>query len=264
MRQAGGGGSEREKPMNRSRISRWMIFAALFVFACSPVIVPQAISTLDPASLNTAIAGTAAAAAAGTASQGLQPAFPTPGGDVGLNTAIALTAAAAGTQTAALIPPTLTPSYTPFPTWTASVVPSATQTFIFRLPTFTRTPKPAPTSTPSGGGGGHSGYSCKVISVTPEPHTVFNRSQAFQTVWRVRNTGDDWLGNSADLIYVSGTRFTGQSGFDLDNRVNFGDTVNLPTIRMTAPGDPGTYTTTWNIKIGKHEFCRLQVIIDVR
>lgn len=261
--------------MNRSRISRWLIVSALFVFACSPVLVPSAVATLDPASLNTAIAGTAGAAAAGTASQGLQPAFPTFAGgpvldEAGLNTAIALTAAAAGTQTAALIPPTLTPSYTPFPTWTASVVPSPTPTFIFRLPTFTRTPKPAPTKTPSGGGGGGGGggdgkdYSCKVISVSPELHTAFNRSQAFQATWKVRNTGSDWLSSSADLVYVSGTRLTGQSGFDLDARVNGGEAVTLPTVSMTSPGDPGTYTTTWNLRIGKNYFCNLQVIIDVR
>lgn len=261
--------------MNRSRISRWLIVTALFVFACSPVFVPPAVSTLDPAALSTAIAGTAAAAAVGTASQGLQPAFPTaPGGPVldeaGVNTAIALTAAAAGTQTAALIPPSLTPSFTAFPTWTASVVPSPTPTFIFRLPTFTRTPRPAPTSTPSGGGGGGGGggngkgYSCRVVSVSPEPNSVFNRSQAFQASWRVRNTGSDWLGNSTDLVYVSGTRLTGQSGFDLGTRVNGGDTITLPTINMTSPADPGTYTTTWNLRIGKNYFCRLQIIIEVR
>ncbi len=260
--------------MNRSRISRWLIVSGLFVFACSPVLVPQAVSTLDPTSLNTAIAGTAAAAAAGTASQGLQPAFPTSSGgpildEAGVNTAIAMTAAAAGTQTAALIPPTLTPSYTPFPTWTASVVPSPTPTFIFRLPTFTRTPKPAPTSTPSGGGGGGGGgggkdYSCKVISVSPEHNTVFNRSQAFQASWKVRNTGSDWLGNSADLVFVGGTRLTGQNGFDLNSRVNGGDTITLPAISMTSPGDPGTYTSTWNLRIGRNDFCKLQIIIEVR
>lgn len=259
--------------MKRSRTRFWLIAAALFVFACSPVLAPQVVSTLDPSSLNTAIAGTAAAAAAGTASQGLQPVIPAaPGGPVldanGVNTAIALTAAAAGTQTAALIPPTLTPSYTPFPTWTASIVPSPTVTFIFRLPTFTRTPRPAPTGTPDDGGGGGGGngknYSCRLLSVSPEPNTVMNRGQSFQAVWRVRNIDDDWLGTSTDLVFVEGTRFANQGRYDLGGRVNGGQDAVLPKVNMNAPTNAGKYTSIWYLQIGKEYFCRLPVTIEVR
>src|SRR5258708_10088167 len=58
-----------------------------------------------------------------------------------INILAAQTAAAASTETAALIPPTLTPSLTPFPSQTSPASPSVTPTFIFRLS--------SPTSAPS-------------------------------------------------------------------------------------------------------------------
>jgi len=256
--------------MNRRRTLHWMIASMLLIFACAPVLSPSPVATLDPASLGTAIALTAGAAAVGTA--GAQPVANTPGaggpvlGPDSLNTAIAETAAAAGTQTAALIPVTFTPSFTPFPTWTASVVPTSTPTFIFTVATWTNTPKPRPTATTDsgGGGGGRGGYSCSVVSVSPSAGSAFSPNDRFTTVWRVRNTGNDWLKGSADLIYVNGSKFNAPTGFDFNSTVREGQTTDLQNIDMRAPGSPGTYSATWNIRVGGITFCNMQVSIVVQ
>jgi hypothetical protein len=266
--------------MSRKQTIRWTIVTALFVFACSPVLTPSLIPTLGPDALNTAIAETARAAAGATqgGEQILQPVSPLPQGGptldpISLNTAIAGTAAAAATRTAALIPPTLTPSVTPLPSKTPSITPSPTQTFVFLLPTRTNTPRPPATHTPSGGGGGggtggggdgKASYSCKFISVSPAAGTQFSRRERFQVVWKVRNTGDDWLRTSADLVYVSGNPFSAVDRVDFTSTVSYGDTVNLPAVSMRAPDSPGNYSATWRIQIGHVDFCSLPVSITVK
>ncbi len=57
-----------------------------------------------------------------------------------INIIVAQTAAAASTQTALLVPPTLAPSFTPFPSQTPSMIPADTPTFVFLLPTPTALP----------------------------------------------------------------------------------------------------------------------------
>ncbi len=266
--------------MNRRQVTRWMIATALFVFACSPVLSPQVISTLDPASLNTAIAGTAAAAAAGTAisAPGLQPVVTSPpSGEVldplQVNTVIAQTAAAAGTQTAALIPPSLTPSVTPLPSQTPSITPTASPTFIFKVPTWTKTSRPIATKTAKGGGGGGGGggrtphrkpvYSCGVVNLYSNPGLILAPNEPFQVVWRVTNTGDDWPAKSADLVFISGSSMFSQLRYDIPERVNTGDTINLPIVSMLAPPVSGGFSALWKIQIGNHVFCDMPLAVSV-
>lgn len=273
----------------------WLIVsAALLVFACSaPELIPSAPATLDPAGLSTAIAQTANAAMAATSVNAQTTASPAPlppvnnnqpilGPDA-LNTVIAQTAAAAGTQTAALIPPTWTPSFTPFPSSTASITPTATQTFIFKLPTFTKTktPRPLPTATKirknnggggggghggggGGGGGGHKDYSCKFISVAPPANSHFSPGASFSTVWTVKNAGDNWPGKSVDLVFRSGEQMGALNGYDVSPYIiSGGNIVALPTVSFTAPGTPGTYTSAWSLHIGQYYFCDLTQTIIV-
>jgi hypothetical protein len=93
---------------------------------------------------------------------------------------------------------------------------------------------------------------------------VLAPNQAFQTVWRVRNTADDWLTNSADLVYVRGETFSGPLRVDFTSRVNGEEYANLPTINMRAPSVRGTYNATWNIQIGHTTFCSLPLNIIVQ
>src|SRR5262249_43540152 len=112
-----------------------------------------------------------------------------------LNLFIAQTAGAAATQTARLIPPTLTPSFTPYPTFTPPDTDTPSPTFIFIL--FT------PTS--GGGGGGGNGttgtagsdFACSKLSKSPADGTQFSTGQKFTGSWKVKNSGTaDWPSTS--------------------------------------------------------------------
>lgn len=185
-----------------------------------------------------------------------------------VGTFIALTANAASTQTAAAQPtlsqtPTITPTRltdTPSPTSTATVI------FILSTPT----PLVIPTFTfiSSGGSGGggitSTDFSCQVISVSPANGTAFDEGDDFDATWRVRNNGQHtWDRNSVDFIYDSGDRIHKVSGYDLSANVRSGDTTNLG-VDMEAPGSTGTYTTTWTLRVGDNEFCRMTLTIVVR
>lgn len=172
-------------------------------------------------------------------------------------TAIVQTAGAAATQTALVTTPTFTPTPPPSPTPTPTNTETPTPTFIFLLPTLTFTPTQV-TIVPS-----NADFACQVISVTPPNESVIARKASFEAKWRVANTGrQDWLRTSADYIYVSGDRLHKQSGYDFTTSVASGGTVEL-TVSMQAPGQPGRYTTTWQIVIGKERFCSLRLTIVV-
>jgi hypothetical protein len=219
-----------------------IILATTTAFACAPLFAPVS-PTLDPNSVKTAIAGTAAAAE---------------------------------TKTAQFIAPTWTPSFTPFPSATPSITPTATETFVFTLPTLTKTRTatsiPIPTSEGGGGSGGGDGgsggggnkYSCNVLSVNPSNNTVFSPNEDFDARWTVKNTGTvRWDASGVDYVYVSGTAMHQQNGYDLPQHVKAGGQVEL-AVDMTAPAAPGTYTTTWNIKEGKIYFCNMKITIKVQ
>jgi hypothetical protein len=187
-----------------------------------------------------------------------------------INTFIAQTANAASTQTAAAQPTlTHTPTVTPTqPTDTPS--PTATATVIFILSTPTQTVSPTSTFVISGGGGGgvtatsSANYSCQVISVSPANGTSFDPRDDFDVTWRVRNNGQrTWDRNSVDFIYDSGDKIHKVAGYDLSANVASGNTTNLGA-DILAPRNSGTYTTTWTLRVGNEEFCKMSFTMRVR
>jgi hypothetical protein len=181
-----------------------------------------------------------------------------------VNTFIAQTANAASTQTAAAQPTlTYTPTVTPT-RLTDTPSPTATATVIFILST--PTPLVIPTFTFISGSSGTSSadFSCQVISVDPANGTAFEERAKFDTTWRVRNNGQrTWDRNSVDFLYDSGDRIHRVAGYDLNANVRSGDTTNL-SAAMEAPQNPGTYSTTWTLRRGDSEFCRMSLTIVVR
>jgi hypothetical protein len=192
------------------------------------------------------------------------PAVPTvdPGA---IGTFIAQTVNAASTQTASVVPPsTLTPSVTPTrPTETPS--PTFTSTVIFILSSPTPVVLPTFTSVNLGGSGTSSdNYACEVTRVTPPNGSSFNPRDDFDAFWTVRNIGQrNWNRSDVDYIYSSGAKLHKVSGYDLDENVRVGNSIELG-VDMQAPKDPGTYSTVWTMRRGDREFCPLRFTIVVR
>ncbi|MBI5966023.1 MAG: hypothetical protein HY863_21290 [Chloroflexi bacterium] len=184
-----------------------------------------------------------------------------------VNTAIVLTAAAAATQTALLQPPTLTPTVTLLPTNTFLPSETPTATFIFILPTSTvpsPTPTPEPTQDGGSGNGGGAQYACRIDSQSPADNAVFAPGADFDATWQVTNTGSDkWDVNSSDYRYISGDKIHKTSAYDFSKTVGVGKTTNI-IVDMKAPGNSGTYSTTWKISIGKTKFCTMKLTIVVQ
>lgn len=193
------------------------------------------------------------------------PAVPTV--DAGaVNTFIAQTVNAASTRTAAAMPTfTPTPSVTPTQN-TPTPSPTLTPTVIFVLPTLTPIVIPTFTLVPSLGGSGTSSdnYACRVTRVSPPNGSVFDPRGDFDVFWTVTNIGQrNWDRSDVDYIYSSGDKFHKVSGYDLDENVRVGNTINLG-VDMQAPKDPGTFSTTWVMRVGDREFCPLRFTIVVR
>lgn len=172
-----------------------------------------------------------------------------------LNLVIAQTANAAATQTALMMPPTFTPTATPRPT--STITPTPTATFYFVVATITV----PPTQIPAGTSGLE--YECQILSQTPQNNSVMARSSAFETRWLVANIGKaGWDQNNADYRYTGGNRLHKDSIRDLDASVSPGGTIEL-IVNMQSPNEPGTYSTSWRITIGKNEFCPMDLTITV-
>ena len=172
-----------------------------------------------------------------------------------VNTIIAETAGAAATQTFVLLPTvTITPTFTRVP----SETPSPTNTIIFSFATSTPIPSETPVPTKSS-----DPYACVVLSQTPADGTSFVPGLAFQARWQVKNIGlEVWGVNTADYRYVGGDKFHKAPVYDMPTSVPPGEKADI-TVEMWAPMDPGNYTTTWKIKVGKTEFCTMKLNITV-
>jgi hypothetical protein len=189
-----------------------------------------------------------------------------------LNTVIVQTANAASTQTAAAQPTaTFTPSMTPTqPTQTPS--PTATATVIFILSSPTQIVVPTFTLISSGGSGSGSGgssgtssdpYACQILSVSPSNGTTMKQDTDFDATWKVKNTGTKtWDQNSVDFVYDSGTDMAKRDGYDLNSSVKSGQEISLGA-DMVAPTKNGNYTTTWTLRVGSNEFCKMSLTINV-
>jgi len=172
-----------------------------------------------------------------------------------LNTIIAQTAGAAATQTF-ILQPTLTP--VPTTTRTPTEIPTSTPTFLFLL--FTPTvPSPTPTLEISS-----NPFACRVASQDPANNGVFSGGADFAALWRVINVGANaWDANSVDYHFFSGAKLHKESVYDLPSSVPTGGQIDI-IVNMKAPKEADTYTTTWSLRAGKEEFCKLRLTIEVR
>ncbi|MGZ9222756.1 MAG: NBR1-Ig-like domain-containing protein, partial [Anaerolineales bacterium] len=182
-----------------------------------------------------------------------------------IGTFIAQTVNAAATQTAAVVPSsTLTPSLTPTRN-TETPSPTATSTVIFILSSPTPVILPTLTNVSLGGSGSSSdNYACQVTRVNPPNGSAFDPRGDFDVFWTVRNIGQrNWNRSDVDYIYSSGAKFHEISGYDLEDNVRVGNSVDLG-VDMQAPKDSGTYSTTWTMRIGERTFCPMSFTIVVR
>lgn len=209
----------------------YLVLAVILVMACAPTIATP-FPTADPNAVNTFIAQTA-------------------------NVASSQTAAAQPTST-------FTPSPTPT-RLTDTPSPTTTSTVIFILSTPTPLVIPTFTFISTGGGGSSTAnYACQIISVSPANGTSMDEETDFDTTWRVKNIGQkNWDRNSVDFVYDSGAKIHKRPGYDLSANVKTGDTTDLG-VDMVAPDDNGTYTTSWELRVGDTDFCKMSLTIVVK
>jgi hypothetical protein len=180
-----------------------------------------------------------------------------------INTAIVLTAEFAATQTAAMMPPTLTPTVTMLPSKTPLPTETPTATFVFLLPTPT-VPSATPTIPTFDASAASAGFACRVDSKAPADGSTFSPGANFDAHWLVTNIGKNvWDKNNADYRYVSGDRFYRAAAYDMNVSVSPGEQADI-SAAMKAPDGSGTYKTTWKIVSGKNTFCTMNLTIVVK
>jgi len=209
--------------MRRNKRILWILAAAGLIFACVPISQPASV--------------------------------PIPTFDPNsIGTLIVLTADAAATQTALLLPPS--PTVTAIPP-TETQTESPTPTFLFLLPTLTAAPTKA---TP---GSSNEQFDCQVISQDPADNTAMEGNKPFITTWEVNNIGSGtWSSTDTDYHFSSGARLHEAAVYDLPDSVPPASTIKLK-VNMKAPNEAGTYKTIWRIRIGKIEFCPMNLTIVV-
>lgn len=172
-----------------------------------------------------------------------------------LNTIIAQTVEAAATQTFISLP-TFTPTVTV--TRTPTEIPTSTPTFLFSVATPT-----VPSSTPTLEISSNP-FACRLSSQDPANNSIVAKNADFAVVWRVMNVGANaWDANSVDYHYFSGAKIHKTSVYDLPNSVLTGGQIDI-IVNMKAPKAEDTYTTTWSLRAGKQDFCKLHLTIEVK
>jgi len=184
-----------------------------------------------------------------------QPVAPPAFDPSSLNTIIAQTAGAAATQTFVLQP---TPTPTVTITKTPTEVPTSTPTFLFLVATPT-VPSLTPTLEISS-----SPFACRLASQDPVNNSVIAKDADFSATWRIINIGvNAWDANSVDYHYFEGDKIHKRTGYDLQDSVPTGGQIDI-IASMKAPRQAGTYTTTWSLRTGQGDFCKLTLTIEVR
>ena len=200
----------------------------------------------------------------------------------GIETVIVKTAAVAQTQTAALAPTsTRTPTGTPLPTKTATVTPTATATILFIRPTTTSVSAEDYDEVygdNNGGGTNSEGrdsefvktpvvrdWYCSITSRYPRRGTVITRGSTFKATWTVKNTGTKtWPKQGVDVAFHAGADLTdARPYFDIPKTVVPGELITI-TITLTAPKQPGEYSTQWALRVGKRDFCLLRIAFEAK
>ncbi len=75
----------------------------------------------------------------------------------------------------------------------------------------------------------------------------FEPGNSFEKTWRVRNVGTCIWTNEYDLVFADGLPMGHIVSKPLRESVAPGETVDL-TIQLTAPNDPGTYRSYWQLR----------------
>lgn len=181
-----------------------------------------------------------------------------------IQTIVVATAGAAQTQTAlALPPPSDTPTVTPLPSLTPTETLTPTATIIFIIPTFTHTPTATSPATATQTGG-DAGEGCELVDQVPENGTRYDSRQRFNVEWTVRNTSDEtWDATSLDFFHSAGRDMHESDILDLPNNVRPDREVTF-RVAMRAPGNEGTYTSTWTLGTQREALCIVSVRIVVR
>ena len=106
-----------------------------------------------------------------------------------------------------------------------------------------------------------SGNSCAVIITAPlNPVVVLSD---FDTVLTVKNiSGGDWLKDSVDYKYISGTKMHQKDAYDFTQTIKNGESGQV-IVDMLAPSEPGIYTAQWAIISGSQTLCVLDIVVTV-
>ena len=183
-----------------------------------------------------------------------------------VETIVAATYAAISAQTEAARPPNTPTPLPPTPTRRpGTATPTPTVTFVISsvTPTFTPTPTTEPTAANVTSGSGTVLYACNIISLTPQNVYQVKANETFTWTWQVENIGTTvWDPSTASVNFAGGTRLASQKNYPLIDRTKPGQTTTL-TIKMHAPGQAGTYTSTWSLRKDIHTFCYAKLEIEV-
>ncbi len=180
-----------------------------------------------------------------------------------IETVFAATHGAIMSQTAAAKPlETDTPQPTETRAPTLTPVPSATNVVL--VPTITPTPTAIPSPTNITSGSGNVLYACELVQLNPGDTYVVKPNESFHWVWRVRNIGTKkWFPDTMFLKYARGAEYYIKKKAPLGDPTDVGE-VGIFRIKMQAPKEPGTYTTTFSLNKGIHYFCYFKLKIIVK
>jgi hypothetical protein len=159
------------------------------------------------------------------------------------------------TQTAIVPTATNTPLPTPTPLATntplalPSPLPSATQGFVYVIPSVTVTGTVyTPTTNPSSLASGCNNLAL-IRDVSIPSKTEMSPGESFTKTWQVANNGTcDWL-NGYRLVPVSGTNFA-EDPVRVSNPPVPPNEWRQFSVNMEAPKDAGTYTQYWQLSDG--------------
>jgi hypothetical protein len=136
-----------------------------------------------------------------------------------------------------------------------------------------------PTNDPDGGGGGNNGggngyvkptatpreWACRILYRYPDKGTIIPGGSSFKATWSVQNTGTkSWPKKGVDVVFSSGAHLhTGKPYYDIPAAIGTGGTVTI-SVTMTVPKRSKTYQTRWSLKVGRTEFCGVQIVVEVK
>ncbi len=182
-----------------------------------------------------------------------------------IETVFAATHGAIMSQTAAAKSlETATPQSTHTHAPTITPFPSATTVLLNIVATSTPTTTPIPSPTNITSGSGNILYACELVQLSPENDYIVKPNESFHWVWHVRNIGTTkWYPDTVSVKYARGAQYYIKKEAPLGDTINIGD-VALFRIKMQAPKEPGTYTTTFSLKKGIHYFCYFNLRIIVK